>query len=231
MSKPKIIFLTGSGISEESGIPTYRDENGIWNRNDFDQVSSKNAWKKDRESVLRFLEKMRQTCQKANPNIAHKIIAELEEHFDVTVLTQNVDTLHEQAGSSNVIHLHGRIDAARSTVDTKLKYPITEPVEIGMKCEKGSQLRHDVVLFGEDVPEYNNAKKLIKDKQLKAIVVVGTSLQVYPVSELPDLADPMCTLVSVNPNQRDDRMINVTQKASTGMQKVKEMLMDIYLKK
>jgi NAD-dependent deacetylase len=185
-----VVFLTGAGISSESGLSTYRDLEGIWREYDVEEVATIEGWKKDKEKVLKFHNLMQDKVLEVEPNNAHNKIAWLENNTDhnIFVLTQNVDDLHERAGlsSDKVFHLHGEIMRSRSTLNPKLKYDAREHVNLGDKCEKGSQLKHDTVLFGEDPYHLNMAKALICSADL--FVIIGTSLNVAPVSLLPDYA-------------------------------------------
>src|SRR5690606_27515452 len=149
----KIVVLTGAGISQESGIPTFRDSNGLWEGFRVEDVASPEGWAKDPHTVLDFYNQRRKKALEVKPNRGHEILTELEEYFDVTIVTQNVDNLHERAGSSHVIHLHGSLFESRSSGDENLRYPITGwELNPGDVCEKGFQLRPNIVWFGEMVP-------------------------------------------------------------------------------
>ena len=185
-----IVFLTGAGISSESGLSTYRDLEGIWKEYKLEDVATGQAWKKDKETVLKFHNLMQDKVLEVEPNHAHKEIAWLANNTDhnVKVLTQNIDDLHERAGlsSDDVYHLHGEIMRSRGTLDPSIKYERREPINVGDKCEKGSQLRFDTVLFDENPYHLNIAKALICSADI--FVIIGTSLNVFPVSILPDFA-------------------------------------------
>lgn len=195
----KITFFTGSGISQESGIPTFRDRVGLWNQFDPERIASKNAWKVNKEEILSFHNDFRDLVQKCEPNKAHKLISSLEEFHDVTVITQNIDDLHERAGSSRVIHLHGNIMESRSSFNPNLIYPCKQPIKIGNKCEKGSQLRPNVIWFGEQLNEHLLNESLVLLKCAKLIVVIGTSLEVYPANELLQIVVEDSKLVVIDP--------------------------------
>lgn len=181
--KKKIIVLTGAGISAESGLQTFRGSNGLWNGYNIYEVASPQGWQKDPAMVLDFYNMRRREVAKAKPNLAHKVLVELEKKFEVIIITQNIDNLHEQAGSSHIIHLHGEIIKAQSTTNPELIYNIEfEDIEIGQTFELGSQLRPFIVWFGEAVPMIEKAVHKCADADI--LIVVGTSLQVYPAAGL-----------------------------------------------
>ena len=181
MKKKKLIVFTGAGISAESGIRTFRDAGGLWEEFSIEDVATFEAWERNQELVLNFYNQRRKQIMEAKPNAAHLLIADLQKQFDVQVITQNVDDLHERAGSKNVIHLHGEIMKARSTVDESLVYTLKNPLmKLGDLCKKGSQLRPHIVWFGELVPAMDNANLLAHHTDL--FVVIGTSLNVYPAA-------------------------------------------------
>lgn len=179
----KVVVLSGSGISAESGIPTFRDSGGLWEGHDINEVATPQAWQKNPKLVLDFYNQRRKAAMEAQPNAGHTSLVELEQYYDVVVITQNVDSLHEKAGSSRVIHLHGELCKSRSTLDEKLVYDI-EGWELnwGDKCERGSQLRPHIVWFGEMVPMMEVAYREVSGADF--FIVVGTSLQVYPAAGL-----------------------------------------------
>ncbi|WP_188150422.1 SIR2 family NAD-dependent protein deacylase [Teredinibacter waterburyi] len=177
----KIVIFTGAGVSAESGIRTFRDLNGYWKEFSIEEVATPCAWKNNPEAVLSFYNERREIACKAEPNEAHFSIAALEKKYDVIVITQNVDDLHERAGSSNVIHLHGELGKARSTSGNEKAYSINgNAISIGDLCPNGSQLRPHIVWFGEDIQNYEEAMQHIK--LAGRIMVVGTSLNVYPAA-------------------------------------------------
>lgn len=179
----KLVVFTGSGVSAESGLPTFRDSNGLWNSYSWQEVASPEGWERHPEVVLAFYNERRLQAWKAMPNAAHQAIASLESHYEVVVITQNVDELHERAGSTNVVHVHGRIAYARSTSEARRRYRIEDaPLVMGQTCEDGSQLRPDVVWFGESVEFLEEARSHIASAG--KVLVVGTSLSVLPVASL-----------------------------------------------
>jgi len=194
----QIVVLTGAGISAESGLPTFRDSNGLWRNYSFYQLASLRGWRNDKATVLEFYNQRRQQVRAAQPNAAHIALVELAKHFSVSIITQNVDDLHERAGSENVLHLHGQIMNARSTANSRLVYPLGDSdIQIGDRCERGSQLRPDVVWFGESVTQFPKAKKLVAQADL--LLVVGTSLSVYPAADLTNHVKPQAELILISP--------------------------------
>jgi NAD-dependent deacetylase len=187
MKTPKIVVLTGSGISAPSGLSTFRDREGIWARYDLEEVATPGAWAKNPQLVLDFYNERRTQAAAAQPNEAHRALAELESKFEVKIITQNVDDLHERGGSTQILHLHGELTKARSTIDETLVYDIgSRPIHIGNLCEKGGQLRPHIVWFGEMVPLIDDAAAEFHDAD--RVLVIGTSLTVYPAAGLVELA-------------------------------------------
>lgn len=183
MLNSKLVVLTGSGISAESGLKTFRDSGGLWEGYDLNEVASIAGWKRNPQKVLDFYNFRREQASNAEPNEAHKALVRLEEKFDVIVVTQNVDNLHERAGSSRVLHLHGELTKVRSEANETLIQNIgSNPISIGDLAEDGEQLRPDIVWFGEMVPMMEPAMKLVS--QADFLIVVGTSLAVYPAASL-----------------------------------------------
>ena len=182
MSKKKLVILTGAGISAESGLKTFRDSDGLWEGYNIEDVATPRAWRKDPQLVLDFYNFRRKNVLDATPNAAHYGLAELEKDFDVTIITQNIDDLHERAGSTNILHLHGEILKMRSERDPELIYPVTGDIRLGDKAEDGSQLRPYIVWFEEPVPMMELAVPIVNRADL--FVVVGTSLVVYPAAGL-----------------------------------------------
>jgi NAD-dependent deacetylase len=179
----KIVVLTGAGISAESGIPTFRDAHGLWEGHDVMEVASPQGWAANQELVLNFYNERRKNALSAKPNRGHQILAELEQDHKVVIITQNVDNLHEKAGSTNVNHLHGELFKSRSTVDDKLVYDVDDwELNTGDLCEKGSQLRPDIVWFGEEVPMMDIAIQEAMSADI--FVIIGTSMAVYPAAGL-----------------------------------------------
>jgi NAD-dependent deacetylase len=229
MSKKKLVILSGAGISAESGIPTFRDSGGLWEGHDVMQVASPQGWKKDPAIVLDFYNQRRKAAKQVQPNRAHLIIKELEEYFDVTVITQNVDDLHERAGSSHIIHLHGSLFKMRSTLDENLIYDVAGDINLGDKCPKGSQLRPHIVWFGEAVPLIEKATEISIDSDI--FVVVGTSMQVYPAAGIINWLheSTLKFLVDLNPPKIAGNIKNlqiISGKVSTGMEEVKKILLE-----
>ena len=179
----RIVVLSGAGISAESGIQTFRDSDGLWNKYRFEDLASPGAWARDPQLVLDFYNWRRKIVWDARPNAGHRALVRLEEKYDVLIITQNVDDLHERAGSKNILHLHGEIRKARSTADENLVYELDHwELKLGDTCEKGSQLRPHIVWFGEPVPNIPLAAELAAGADI--LIVVGTSLVVYPAASL-----------------------------------------------
>jgi NAD-dependent deacetylase len=197
--KKKLVVLSGAGISAESGVATFRDANGLWEGYDVMDVASPQGWKRNPALVLDFYNQRRKNAHEVLPNPGHLALASLEDHFDVTIVTQNVDNLHERAGSSKVIHLHGSLFQSRSTLDEHLVYEMQGwELNLGDKCEKGSQLRPNIVWFGEMVPLMEVAAK----EAMKAdiFLVVGTSLVVYPAAGLVNYVPQGTPVFVVDPH-------------------------------
>jgi len=188
MEKKHIVVLTGAGISAESGLKTFRDSDGLWNGYDVYEVASPEGWQKNPKLVLDFYNDRRKDVAAAKPNAAHLGLAALEKDFDVTIITQNIDDLHERAGSIKIIHLHGQIFLMRSVQSEKKLYPIMGDINMGDLAEDGGQLRPHIVWFGEAVPMMDIAVNIMYDCDY--FVVVGTSLQVYPAASLLQYAPP-----------------------------------------
>ena len=201
----RILVISGAGISAESGLKTFRDDGGLWRTHSFQELASPEAWARDRQLVLDFYNERRRLAREAKPNDAHLALARLESHHEVVIVTQNVDDLHERAGSTGVIHLHGELNKARSTLDSSLVYPVAGDINVGDQCERGSQLRPHIVWFGEQVMHYDRAQRevALADK----VLVVGTSLAVYPAAGLlhyarDDAEKVLVTLAVENPPAR-----------------------------
>jgi NAD-dependent deacetylase len=194
----KIVVFTGAGVSAESGISTFRDSGGLWEQYHIEDVATPEAWHRNPDLVLDFYNQRRKQVLTSQPNNAHKAVAELEKKFDVQVITQNIDDLHERAGSSKVLHLHGEIRKSRSTMDSHLVYQIDGwELKKGEKCEKGSQLRPHIVWFGEMVPAMEEAIHLTADADI--FLIIGTSLEVYPAANLVMYAKDDCEKYLVDP--------------------------------
>lgn len=225
----KIVVLSGSGISAESGIPTFRDAGGLWEGYNVMEVATPEGWSRNPELVLNFYNQRRKAAMAAQPNPGHLALAALEQYYDVVIITQNVDNLHEKAGSKNVIHLHGELTKCRSTVDETLIYDIGgKEIKLGDVCEKGSQLRPHIVWFGEMVPmiEVAYAEALLAD----VFIVVGTSLQVYPAAGLLYYVESNVPVYIVDPHipgyQNAPNITPVQEAASTGLPKLVKQLIE-----
>lgn len=182
--KPRLVVLTGAGISAESGLRTFRDSDGLWEGYNVYEVASPQGWQKNPQLVLDFYNMRRQDVKAAVPNAAHLGLAALQEKFDVEIITQNIDDLHERAGSKKVLHLHGEIFKMRSTLDENRSYPVTWDINLGDMAPDGGQLRPDIVWFGESVPKIVEAAAVVLSADIFA--VIGTSLVVYPAAGLVD---------------------------------------------
>jgi NAD-dependent deacetylase len=223
-----LVVLSGAGISVESGIPTFRDADGLWEGYDVMEVATPEGWRKNPSLVLEFYNQRRKRALEVKPNRGHEILAELEKHFKVTVVTQNVDNLHERAGSSKVIHLHGSLFESRSSIDESLIYPIRGwELNMGDTCSKGSQLRPNIVWFGEMVPLMGVAAGFAA--QADYFVVVGTSMVVYPAAGLIDYVPLGTPKYVVDPNVLNLKHIPnlyfIEDRASVGMKKVRKELL------
>jgi NAD-dependent deacetylase len=186
MNKKKLVVLTGAGISAESGLKTFRDSDGLWEGYDINEVATATAWIRNPALVLEFYNHRRKGVKEAKPNDAHYGLSELQENFDVHIVTQNIDDLHERAGSKNVLHLHGEIFKMRSVNNEDLVYPIYDDIKHGDVAEDGGQLRPHIVWFEEAVPMIEEAVKIVRKAEI--FVVVGTSLVVYPAAGLVNYA-------------------------------------------
>ena len=222
----KIVALTGAGISAESGITTFRDSDGLWEQHYIMDVASIEGWHKNPQLMLQFYNDRRKQLGEVKPNAAHLILAELEKDFDVTVVTQNVDNLHERAGSSKIIHLHGELTKARSSVNPNIIVDIGfRPIEWGEKAPDGSQLRPHIVWFGEAVPMISTAADAVAKADI--LLVIGTSLNVYPAAGLVGYAARNASIYLIDPNEVSYSGRNVTiirEKATVGMEKMKTIL-------
>jgi NAD-dependent deacetylase len=227
MSAPRIIVLTGAGVSAESGLRTFRDGDGLWESHRVEDVATPEAWERDPGLVLRFYDERRAQVLKASPNAAHRAIAQLETRFTVEVITQNIDDLHERAGSTRVLHLHGEILKARSTLDPGLIVSVNGPsLPLGARCVLGSQLRPHIVWFGEPVPMIQEAAALMATAD--RLIIVGTSLQVYPAAGLVQYAPPQAPIHLIDPrpmlSERPGLEV-INEKASTGMPMLADRLL------
>jgi len=224
----KIVVFTGSGVSAESGLKTFRDSDGLWENYRIEDVATPQAWNRNRSMVLEFYNLRRKQVLQTKPNAAHFALAHLEEKYDVQIITQNIDDLHERAGSAKVLHLHGEILKSRSSTDHRLVYDIKgSEIKEGEKCEKGSQLRPHIVWFGEMVPELENAARLVSLADI--FIVIGTSLLVYPAAGLVDYASPESEKYFIDPNATEnleDQFIIIKEKAGTGVPVLTEQLLN-----
>ena len=212
----KIVVLTGAGISAESGLKTFRDGDGLWEQYKIEEVATPEAWHRNRSLVLDFYNQRRKQVLEAKPNSAHLALVKLETNFDVHIITQNIDDLHERAGSSKVLHLHGEIRKARSSAHSNLIYEIEGwELKEGERCEKGSQLRPHIVWFGEMVPELDNAARIASTADI--FLIIGTSLQVYPAASLIQYASPESEKYYIDPQAEMMRNDFVIIKENAGM--------------
>ncbi len=228
--KKRLVVLSGAGVSAESGIKTFRDSGGLWEEYDIMEVATPEAWERNMDLVLEFYNQRRRQLIDVQPNAAHYALAELEQSFDVHIITQNVDDLHERAGSTQVMHLHGELKKVRSTADPDLVYELDGwELKKGDTCELGSQLRPHIVWFGEEVPMIPAAADLTATADI--FLIVGTSLNVYPAASLVGyvkrgtpiyLIDPGHLAVSHIPN-----LTFIKEKASVGMERLKEILLKL----
>jgi NAD-dependent deacetylase len=225
MRNQHVVVLSGAGISAESGLGTFRGSGGLWEGVSVKEVATPEAWERDPQKVLRFYNQRRRDIAKAEPNEAHRALHELEEIFKVTIITQNIDDLHERAGSMNVLHLHGEIMKSRSSCDEHLLYPCSGDIAMGQTCEKGSQLRPHVVWFGEAVPMMDRAIEVSRAADF--FIVVGTSLEVYPAASLVDYVpyDSIKFFVDPEPSGLADESFRViAAPASEGIPRVVSQL-------
>jgi len=227
MNKKKLVFLSGAGMSSESGISTFRDSGGLWEQYRIEEVATPEAFEKNPELVLEFYNQRRKQLDKVEPNLGHKIIAELQQEFDVTIITQNVDNLHERAGSKNILHLHGELIKVRSTKHPELIYDIgTKEIKIGDLCDKGSQLRPHIVWFGEAVPSIEEAVPIVNSADI--FVVIGTSLNVYPAAGLIMYAKHDTPKYLIDPNNVDVpyglNFSIIKKQAEEGMEELKQLI-------
>ncbi|MFO7655442.1 MAG: Sir2 family NAD-dependent protein deacetylase [Bacteroidales bacterium] len=227
----KLVVLTGSGISAESGLKTFRDSDGLWENYDVMEVASIEGWERNPALVLRFYNERRAQLKDAMPNAGHLGLVELEKYFDVHIITQNVDNLHERAGSKNIHHLHGLLTHVRSTGDSSLVYDIGDkPINLGDKCEKGFQLRPDIVWFGEPVPAIEEAAAISASADIYA--VVGTSLVVYPAAGLLGYVPRQVPVFVIDPNDVAvpfNRNIEyIKEKAGKGVEILMKKLIEQY---
>ncbi|RZK24000.1 MAG: NAD-dependent deacylase [Flavobacterium sp.] len=223
----KLVVLTGAGISAESGLKTFRDSDGLWEGYNVYDVATPEAWERNPELVQEFYNERRRQVLAAKPNRGHEILAELERNFDVEIITQNIDDLHERAGSAKVTHLHGVITKSQSDKKPGLTYPINgTEIKMGELCELGSQLRPHVVWFGESVPMIETAAKICQTADI--FVLIGTSLAVYPAAGLIDFVPADVPKYIIDPKTPDvsryKNTFNIEKQAVDGLSDLKEIL-------
>lgn len=232
--KKKIVVLTGAGVSAESGVSTFRDSDGLWEQHKVEDVASIEGWYRNPSLVLEFYNARRAQLAQVRPNAAHYAIAELEKDYDVTVITQNVDNLHERAGSTRLIHLHGELTKVRpencfNDMDGFSEETVfdigTDSIQIGDLAPNGAQLRPHIVWFGEAVPKINAAIDAVEAADV--MLIVGTSLQVYPAASLYAYANAGIPIYIIDPKElmvRDARLVHIKEVATKGMEEFKNIL-------
>lgn len=226
MIPQKLVVLTGAGISAESGLKTFRDSDGLWENYRIEEVATPRAWKKSPELVLDFYNMRRKNVLEAEPNAAHCGLAELEDFFDVHIITQNIDDLHERAGSTKILHLHGEILKMRSEINESLIYPVTGDIRLGDTAEDGAQLRPYIVWFEEPVPMIEAAIPIVRSADI--FVIIGTSLGVYPAAGLTDLLSSGVKRYIIDrkiPYLNTPDTIPIEKPATEGIRTLKEMLL------
>lgn len=226
----KLVIFTGAGISAESGLKTFRDSDGLWEGYDVHEVATPRGWQKNPGLVLDFYNERRQNIRDAKPNKAHEIIAELEQYFDVQIITQNIDDLHERAGSKNVLHLHGEIFKMRSEQSDDIIYPILGDINIGDKAPDGFQLRPHIVWFEEPVPMMEEA--LILANWADVFIVIGTSLVVYPAASILNYLPPFMPVIVVDkkvPKVNRQEVTYIEKPATVGMVDLKKLLLEKFI--
>ena len=234
--RQNIVVLSGAGISAESGLLTFRDENGLWKQFDLERLASAAGFYEDPEPALEFYNALRKDISNAEPNHAHNLLAELEKWHNVTIITQNVDNLHERAGSSNVMHIHGEMAKVTSSIDRNnpdfiKEYPLDIPIRIGDKAADGSQLRPHIVLFDEYVQGFDNATKFVKEADI--FLIIGTSLNVYPAASLVRYAHPEIPKFIIDTNEEITSSCNdlgfehINEKATIGIELFIDRLIEL----
>lgn len=223
-----VVVFTGAGISAESGLKTFRDSDGLWEGYNVQDVATPRAWAKDPELVLRFYNERRQNIIDAKPNAAHLAIAALETEYQVTVITQNIDDLHERAGSSHILHLHGEIFKMRSEFDEHHVVDIRGDIALGDKAPDGGQYRPHIVWFEEAVPEMSNAIRYAMDADI--FVVIGTSLVVYPAASILHYLPPFMPVIVIDrklPSLQRHNLHTIELPATEGVQKLHKLLQEL----
>jgi len=226
----KIVVLTGAGISAESGIETFRDADGLWEGHDIMEVASPIGWKNNPEIVLDFYNKRRLQLSEVQPNEAHYSLVKLEEKYQVEIITQNVDDLHERSGSKNVIHLHGELLKMRSSINPNLIYTCKNKIKLGDLCIDNSQLRPHIVWFGEEVPMFEKALEITSKADI--LFIIGTSMQVYPAANLIHYVNKNTPIYFIDPKPTIEKnyfqnLIIIPEKASIGVPKIINQLIDL----
>ena len=233
MYMKKILIFTGAGVSKESGIETFRDANGLWNNYKIEDVATPDGWRKNRQLVLDFYNDRRAQLNTVEPNLAHQLIASLEKDFDVCIVTQNVDNLHERAGSKNIIHLHGELTKSRSTFPGSTEtYDCQGDINLGDKCPRGSQLRPHIVWFSESLDPIKIKNAETESEKCDICIIVGTSMQVSPANQIPFLTKEDCLIYYIDPSdmdfyldkQRRPFFKHIKEPATIGMQKVIDII-------
>jgi NAD-dependent deacetylase len=223
-----IVVLTGAGMSAESGIKTFRDSNGLWEGHDVMEVASPEGWNANQNLVLDFYNQRRKQLLEVKPNKAHQLLADLEKDYTVNIITQNVDDLHERAGSKNVLHLHGELLKVRSTVVSSTILDWKKDLINGDLCKDGYQLRPHIVWFGEEVPEIDNAIRSVQKAEI--LIIIGTSMQVYPAASLLQFASPHIKVIFIDPKPSmtsTERITVYAEKATTGVPKAIDFIKNI----
>lgn len=221
----KLVVLTGAGISAESGISTFRDSGGLWEGYDVNQVATPEGFAADPALVLDFYNQRRRQLSQVEPNEAHRLLAHLGKRYEVVIITQNVDDLHERAGSHNIIHLHGELLKSRGVDNPNVTYPCTGDIHVGDKSPTGAQLRPHIVWFGEEVPMLEKAIAQVYSADI--LMIIGTSLQVYPAASLIDYVKEGTPIFYIDPNpslHSKGELTVIAQKASTGVAKAIELM-------
>jgi NAD-dependent deacetylase len=229
--KKKLVVLTGAGISAESGLKTFRDMDGLWEQYDVMEVASIEGWFRNPQLILKFYNERRKQLETALPNAGHKGLVELEQYFDVYIITQNVDNLHERAGSKNIVHLHGELTKVRSTTyEDDIQDIGYKEIQWGDKCRRGAQLRPHIVWFGEAVPAIEEAAGITATAD--AFAVIGTSLNVYPAAGLISYVPKKAPVFLVDPNEvavsLPGRIVFIKEKAGMGVEILKKKLLNYF---
>ena len=225
MKKRHLVVLSGAGVSADSGLETFRDSDGLWAKHKIEDVCTPDALAKNPGLVLSFYNERRKQLLSVTPNEGHYAIAKLEEHYDVDIITQNIDDLHERAGSSHVLHLHGELLKCKSIRDSSFIGSVKGDLNIGDTCPKGGQLRPHVVFFGEDVPEMDRAVEIMRTADI--LIIVGTSLAVYPAAGLVGYAPSNADIYVVDPSEikiSSRKVTYIRERSAVGMPKLLKLL-------